>query len=61
MDLVDRYLNAVRFWLPKAQKQDIISVLGARASEIAAAWGPWSSICLASPATRPSAPGGRRP
>jgi hypothetical protein len=27
MDLVERYLNAVRFWLPKAQKQDIISEL----------------------------------
>jgi hypothetical protein len=27
MDLVDRYLNAVRFWLPKVQKQDIISEL----------------------------------
>jgi len=27
MDLVDRYLHAVRFWLPKAQKEDIISEL----------------------------------
>jgi hypothetical protein len=27
MDLIDRYLNAVRFWLPKAQRQDIISEL----------------------------------
>jgi hypothetical protein len=27
MDLLDRYLHAVRFWLPKAQKQDIIAEL----------------------------------
>jgi hypothetical protein len=27
MDLVDRYLQAVKFWLPKQQKQDIISEL----------------------------------
>jgi len=27
MDLVDRYLNAVRFWLPKAQRQDILAEL----------------------------------
>src|SRR5450631_755920 len=27
MELVDRYLQAVRFWLPKAQKQDIITEL----------------------------------
>ncbi|MEN6312307.1 MAG: hypothetical protein ABFD80_12300 [Acidobacteriota bacterium] len=28
MDLVDRYLNAVRFWLPKSERQDIIAELG---------------------------------
>ena len=29
MDLLDRYLQAVRFWLPKSQKQDdLISELG---------------------------------
>jgi MFS family permease len=27
MDLVDRYLQAVKFWLPKKQKQDIIAEL----------------------------------
>lgn len=27
MDLLDRYLHAVRFWLPKAQKKDIIAEL----------------------------------
>jgi hypothetical protein len=27
MDLLDRYLHAVRFWLPKAQRQDIIAEL----------------------------------
>src|SRR3954452_8149130 len=27
MDLVDRYLQAVKFWLPKRQKQDIIEEL----------------------------------
>jgi hypothetical protein len=27
MDLVERYLNSVRFWLPQDQKQDIISEL----------------------------------
>jgi hypothetical protein len=27
MELVDRYLQAVKFWLPKQQKQDIISEL----------------------------------
>ena len=27
MDLVDRYLQAVKFWLPSAQKQDIIAEL----------------------------------
>jgi D-alanyl-D-alanine-carboxypeptidase/D-alanyl-D-alanine-endopeptidase len=27
MDLVERYLNAVRFWLPKAQKADVIAEL----------------------------------
>ena len=27
MDLVDRYLQAVKFWLPKQQKQDIIAEL----------------------------------
>jgi len=27
MDLVERYLNAVRFWLPKAQKTDVIAEL----------------------------------
>ncbi|HVP38262.1 MAG TPA: hypothetical protein VMS93_03655 [Candidatus Saccharimonadales bacterium] len=27
MDLLDRYLHAVRFWLPKAQQQDIIEEL----------------------------------
>jgi len=29
MDLIDRYLNAVRFWLPKAQRRDIIAELAA--------------------------------
>ena len=24
-DVLDRYLQAVRFWLPKAQQQDIIA------------------------------------
>src|SRR5262249_1002102 len=28
MDLLDRYLHAVRFWLPKAQQEDIIAELG---------------------------------
>jgi hypothetical protein len=27
MDLVDRYLNAIRFWLPKDQKVDVIAEL----------------------------------
>ena len=27
MELLDRYLQAVRFWLPKTQKQDIIAEL----------------------------------
>ena len=27
MDLLDRYLHAVEFWLPKAQRQDIVSEL----------------------------------
>ncbi len=27
MDLLDRYLQAVKFWLPKEQKQDIIAEL----------------------------------
>lgn len=27
MDLIDRYLQAVKFWLPKKQKQDIIAEL----------------------------------
>ena len=27
MDLVDRYLQAVKFWLPRQQKQDIIAEL----------------------------------
>jgi hypothetical protein len=27
MDLLDRYLQAVKFWLPRAQKQDIIAEL----------------------------------
>ncbi len=27
MDLVERYLNAVRFWLPKDQKEDVIAEL----------------------------------
>lgn len=26
-DLLDRYLNAVKFWLPKAQQQDILAEL----------------------------------
>jgi hypothetical protein len=28
MELLDRYLNAVRFWLPAAQQEDIIAELG---------------------------------
>ena len=28
MELLDRYLQAVRFWLPKAQQNDIIAELG---------------------------------
>ena len=28
MELLDRYLNAVRFWLPAAQQDDIIAELG---------------------------------
>ncbi len=28
MELLDRYLQAVRFWLPKAQQKDIIAELG---------------------------------
>ena len=28
MELIDRYLNAVRFWLPRAQEDDIIAELG---------------------------------
>lgn len=28
MELLDRYLHAVRFWLPKAQQDDIIAELG---------------------------------
>ena len=28
MELLDRYLNAVRFWLPSAQQEDIIAELG---------------------------------
>lgn len=28
MELLDRYLNAVRFWLPNAQQDDIIAELG---------------------------------
>lgn len=27
MELIDRYLQAVKFWLPKQQKQDIIAEL----------------------------------
>ena len=27
MDLIDRYLQAVKFWLPKAQQQDILQEL----------------------------------
>lgn len=27
-ELVDRYLQAVRFWLPKAQKEDLVAELG---------------------------------
>ena len=27
MELIDRYLQAVRFWLPKAQADDIIAEL----------------------------------
>src|SRR5260370_13171448 len=27
MELIDRYLQAVGFWLPKAQKQDIVAEL----------------------------------
>jgi hypothetical protein len=27
MDLVERYLNAIRFWLPKDQKSDVIAEL----------------------------------
>ena len=27
MELIDRYFQAVRFWLPKNQKQDIIAEL----------------------------------
>jgi hypothetical protein len=26
-DLLDRYLHAVRFWLPKSQQQDIVAEL----------------------------------
>lgn len=29
MQLLDRYLTAIKFWLPKAQRQDIVSELGA--------------------------------
>ena len=29
MELIERYLQAVKFWLPKAQKQDIIAELSA--------------------------------
>jgi hypothetical protein len=32
MELPDRYLHAVKFWLPKAQKQDIIAELFGRHS-----------------------------
>jgi len=28
MELLDRYLQAVRFWLPRAQQKDIIEELG---------------------------------
>src|ERR1700686_3233741 len=28
MELLDRYLQAVRFWLPRAQQNDIIAELG---------------------------------
>lgn len=28
MDLVNRYLEAVRFWLPKGQQDDIVAELG---------------------------------
>ena len=28
MDLLDRYLQAVRFWLPKAQQEDLLAELG---------------------------------
>ena len=28
MDLINRYLHAVRFWLPKSQQEDIIAELG---------------------------------
>ena len=28
MELLNRYLDAVRFWLPKAQQEDIIAELG---------------------------------
>ena len=27
MDLIDRYLQAVKFWLPSEQKQDIVAEL----------------------------------
>ena len=27
-DLIDRYLHAVKFWLPKAQQADIVAEIG---------------------------------
>ena len=29
MQLLDRYLTAIKFWLPKAQRDDIAAELGA--------------------------------
>ena len=28
MELLDRYLQAVRFWLPKAQQEDLLAEFG---------------------------------
>ena len=38
MEMIERYLQAVRFWLPNRQKDDIIA-------ELSAEWDPLESTC----------------
>ena len=37
MELLNRYLHAVRFWLPKPQQEDIVAELGEDGQDEAAA------------------------